>query len=313
MPGLSAGQKFNIAVPASIANLGPGFDVLAVAVQLYLRLDVTVVEGFNRLQFNFIGCQLRGENYIERAFRFLLRQNPTQFPSMRIDVRADIPMSSGLGSSAAATVAGLRLYALVVQALPMQAMLNAATTLEGHPDNAAAALLGGLAVSCALPDGSVYAGTYPWPEEVEFIVVTPSVPLPTKAARKVVPHTFSRTDVVFNLQRVALLFQSLQSRNYQLLRQALADKLHQPYRKALVPGLEDVLHLEHEDLLGACLSGAGPSVAVLCCKNQDAIVELLKQIYTPLNVGFVIRRLKVHSLQEQSGLETGQALPVLPS
>src|SRR5580704_12359074 len=102
-------EPLDIQVPASIANLGPGFDTLAVAVQLYLRLTVWTMPGHGKLEFHFVDHQLRGANHIERAFRFLARQSPISFPSLYVEVRSDIPMRAGLGSSAAATVAGLRL------------------------------------------------------------------------------------------------------------------------------------------------------------------------------------------------------------
>src|SRR5271165_5762010 len=175
---LIAGQEaFEIKAPASIANLGPGFDTLAVAVQLYLRLSVRTIAGHDRLEFRFLDCELCGENYIERAFRFLARQSSVSFPSLYIEVRSDIPMRAGLGSSAAATVAGLRLYEAFAGPLPIQAIVNAACALEAHPDNPAAALLGGLTASCQLPDGSVYATTFRWPESLSFVVVTPGITL----------------------------------------------------------------------------------------------------------------------------------------
>ncbi len=224
-------QALEIEVPASIANLGPGFDTLAVAVQLYLRLTVRTVAGHNKLEFRFLDRELCGENYIERAFQFLARRSPVPFPSLDIEVRSDIPMRAGLGSSAAATVAGLRLYEAFAGPLPMQVIVNAACALETHPDNAAAACLGGLTTSCQLPDGSVYATSFPWPEEISFVVLTPDVPLTTAESRKVLPSLVPRSDVVFNLQRLSLLLQSLQSGNFSLLKQALSDRLHQPFRQ----------------------------------------------------------------------------------
>lgn len=288
------GDQFEISVPGSIANLGPGFDTLAVAVQIYLRLSVRVLDTCNQLEFKFIDQELNGENYIERAFRFLARQNPVDLPSLYVEVRSEIPMKAGLGSSAAATVAGLRLYEAVTQPLPTQALINVASNLEGHPDNAAAALLGGLAVSCGLSDGSSYAARYPWPESIRCVVLTPEVALATSAAREVLPSHISRTDAVFNLQRLALLLQSLHSGDYSLFKQALADRIHQPYRQCLVPGLEQALHLEHEDLLGVCLSGAGPSIVAFAEKNVEAIRDLLAANYQPLGIGYTIRILSVH-------------------
>jgi homoserine kinase len=289
-----AEQPLEIQVPASIANLGPGFDTLAVAVQLYLRLRVTTIPGFGELKFRFIGQDLCGENAIERAFRFLARQNSSSFPSLLVEVRSEIPMRAGLGSSAAATVAGLRMHEALTGPLPTQAILNAACALEAHPDNAAAALLGGLTASCQLPDGSIYATTSQWPESLAFVVVTPDVPLTTAESRKVLPSLVPRSDVVFNLQRLALLLQSLQNRDFSLLKQTLGDRLHQPFRQKLVPGLSQALNLEHEDLLGVCLSGSGPSIVGLAETNLERIAELLASVYQPLGVGCRVRTLKVH-------------------
>lgn len=291
---IAAQEPFEIKVPASIANLGPGFDTLAVAVQLYLRLNVRTMPGHGELEFRFVGQKLCGENYIERAFRFLARQNSTSLPSLSVEVQSEIPMRAGLGSSAAATVAGLRLYEALAGPLPMQAIINAACALEAHPDNASAAVLGGLTASCQLPDGSVYATRFLWPESLAFIVLTPDIPLATTDSRKVLPSFVSRSDVVFNLQRITLLLQLLQSGDFSLLKQALGDRLHQPFRQKLVPGLEQALHLEHEDLLGVCLSGSGPSIVALAETSFLEISDLLASVYEALGIGYSIRTLKVH-------------------
>jgi homoserine kinase len=288
-------KSFEIVVPASIANLGPGFDTLAVAVQLYLRLNVKVLEGKGELNFRFVNQELKGENYIERAFRFLARQREDCFPSLEIEVHSDIPMRAGLGSSAAATVAGLRLHEAITFPQPTQALLNAACALEGHPDNVSAALLGGLTVSCGLPDGSAYAARLRWPEELAFVVLTPEVALATSDARRVLPVVIPRQDAIFNIQRVALFLQVLQSGNYELLKQAMADRLHQPFRQGLVPGLENALHMEHEDLLGVCLSGAGPSIVAIAERNLKQIEKLLTAEYERTGFAYQVRHLRVHA------------------
>ncbi len=289
-PSLS---KFDIRVPASIANLGPGFDTLAVAVQLYLRLSVRVVKGENELRFHFVDGELDGENYIERAFRFAASQRGAVFPALCVEVRSEIPTKSGLGSSAAATVAGLRLYEAIAGPLPPQGLLNAACALEHHPDNVAAALLGGLTISCQMPDRSVAAVRMDWPEALRFVVLTPEHSLPTPESRKVLPKRVSREDAVFNLQRVSLLLQVLQSGNFALLREALHDRIHQPFRQKLVPGLERALALEHPDLLGVCLSGAGPSIVALAERNLSEIEELLANSFSATGLPFRIRKLCV--------------------
>ena len=302
---LSSIAPFEIKVPGSIANLGPGFDTLGVAVQLYLRLSVTPLPGNNELRFRFIDGGPGGENYIERAFRFVADQRGGPFPSLSIEVRSDIPTRSGLGSSAAATVAGLRLFEAIAGPLPPQGLLNAACALEHHPDNVAAALLGGLTVSCQLPDRSVVAVRLEWPEQLQFLVLTPEYALPTTESRKVLPERVTREDAVFNLQRVALLLQALQSGNFALLREAINDRLHQPSRQKLVPGLEQALALQHPDLLGVCLSGAGPSIVALAEHNLASVEELLGQTFRSTGLPFKIRRLRAHQDASSVSAEGG--------
>jgi homoserine kinase len=304
------GDSFEFRVPASIANLGPGFDTLAVAVNLYLKLRVQVMEGTGVTQFRFVDQELRGDNYIERAYRFLARQSGSKLPSVSVDVASEIPMRAGLGSSAAATVAGLRLYQALLGELPKQALLNAACALEGHPDNVAAALMGGLTASCQLPDGSTYAASFRWPTSLRFVVLTPEYSLATSDSRGVLPGYVPRGDAIFNLQRMALLMHSLQSGDFSLLKQALNDRLHQPFRKALVPGLEQALGLEHEDLLGVCLSGAGPSIVALAEHNVDGVEALLRRCYEPLGISFKIRKLAVHEKcgKEEVSLKEGRGV-----
>ncbi len=303
-------NRFAVEVPGSIANLGSGFDTLAVAVQLYLRLDVSVLPGEDELRFEFLDCTVDGENFIERAFRFLANQRGEPHPSLHVRVRSEIPMKGGLGSSAAATVAGLRLFEAIAGPLPVQGLLNAACALEGHPDNVSAALLGGLTVSCQMPDRSAFALRLEWPEELTFLVVTPQFSLATASSRSVLPEYVSREDAIFNLQRVALFLQAIQSRKYSLLREALQDRLHQPFRKELVPGLEDLLVLEHPDLLGVCLSGAGPSVVALAEDNLDGVEEILRETFARQSLPFVIRRLKAHQAEVMEPLAS---LPIAHS
>jgi homoserine kinase len=283
-----------IRVPGSIANLGPGFDTLAVAVQLYLTLRVRVTPGQDGMRFQFVNQRLDGENYIERAFRFIAERHGFPLPSFEAIVESDIPMKGGLGSSAAATVAGLRLFEAIAGRIDEREVLNAACELEGHPDNIAAAILGGLTVSCDTP-GELRVLRAIWPEPLAFIVVTPEQHLATKASRAVLPDMISRADAIYNVQRVAFLLEALRMSNFTLLREALKDRLHQPYRAPLVPGLQEALELRHPSLLGVCLSGAGPSVVALAQQDLDEVSALLAEIYIRKSIPFCIQTLKVHT------------------
>lgn len=199
-------EGLRIEVPGSSANLGPGFDVLAVAVRLYLRVTVRrVLDGpRNELRCSFAGVALEGDNYVARSVDALARREGIDYPALDVAVDSEIPMQGGLGSSAAATIAGLLLFERLAGPRDRN-LLAEGTRFEGHPDNVAASLLGGLTAACTTEDGRAVAVSMPWPVEVRLVAVTPEVRVKTPEARRVVPESFTRADAVFNLQRVALL------------------------------------------------------------------------------------------------------------
>jgi homoserine kinase len=286
-------EPAEIHVPGSIANLGPGFDTLAIAVNLYLSLLVERREGVDAVTFEFVGCEPMGANLIHEAFAHLRQEYARPLPSVHVEVRSQIPPRSGLGSSAAATVAGLRLFEVVSGvSLGPTPLLAVAAAMEGHADNVAAALLGGLTVSCQADDGTVTAVSLPWPPAIRLLVLTPEFALTTARAREVLPAMVPFRDAISNMQRVALLLCSLESEHPQSLREAMVDKLHQPYRTKIVPGLADLLELEHPKLLGVCLSGAGPSLLALTLGESAEVKELVEESYRMTGNAFTTRWLK---------------------
>lgn len=298
------GDGSELVVPGSISNLGPGFDALSVAVQLYIRVRVIEMlpRAPGRFEAQFVGCAPRGQNRIEVAFRHAAARCRTEAPGIRIQIRSDIPSRAGLGSSGAATIAGFRLYEALTAPQPQTRWLEMACDLEGHPDNAAASLLGGLAVSCVHGDHDdrrVTARTARWPAAVRMVVATPDVEIETPHARGVLPQTVPLRDAVFNVQRALLLLRTLESGRYEDLREALRDRLHQSARAPLVPGLTEALALDDPAVLGVCLCGSGPSIVAFVTDGAAAASERLRDIYRRLGVACTIRTLAAHQPQSQ--------------
>jgi homoserine kinase len=286
-------EGLTLEVPGSIANLGPGFDALAVAVQLYLRVRVSRVDTSAPGRIT-VTPALGGDDYVVRSIATLAAREGVELPGLDLEVQSDIPMEAGLGSSGAAIVAGLLLYDRVTGE-PGRDLLAEATAFEGHPDNVAASLLGGLTSACVGSQGEVVGLSSPWPDDVRFVTATPDVRVKTADARRVLPAELSRTDAVFNLQRVALLLQAIRTGRTDILSEALADRWHQSYRAPLVPGLSEALALKHPNLLGVCLSGSGPTVAALCTGDSAGVEDALTGIYSRLGLACRVRRLAAHN------------------
>lgn len=294
-----------ILVPGSTANLGGGFDTLGVAVQLYLRARIVDVRADHGARLEVVSSRpaVRGTNAVERAFAAIAKQAKGPVPTVFAEIDSDIPLAAGLGSSAAATVAGLRIFEHVTGPMPETTLLAAATALEGHADNAAPALFGGMTSVLESDDSEPRALRWPWPGDLRFVIATPFTGLATKKARAALAPTISRSDAVFNLQRVLSLVHALQHGEYERLREALQDRWHQPARAALVPHLGAVLAIDDPEVLGAYLSGAGPSVAVLARRDFARVERLLQATCEAAGSPVTVRTLAAHQEEWLEGLE----------
>jgi homoserine kinase len=261
-------------VPASSANLGPGYDVLAAALTMHLELEVEETGSFSVVA-DGLDVPLDRSNLCVRAFEWL---RPADEISFRI--RSEIPLASGLGSSAAAIVAGLmaadHLYELALESTDL---LAHAVEIEGHPDNVAAAIHGGFVV-CSRTGGGVNATRLDPPQGVEAVVVTPNERVPTEEARSAVPDQVAIADAVSNVAAASELVLGIERSDLGLIGRGLSDRLHQPYRAHLYPRSMEIVEGAAIELgaLGATISGAGPTVMVWCFwQSTGKVVEAIRK------------------------------------
>ncbi|MDP9765926.1 homoserine kinase [Deinococcus enclensis] len=271
-----AAGAFTVRAPASSANLGPGFDSLGLSVPLHTTLRVTPQATTEIVP---LGEELRDtpadeSNYLYRAMELAARRAGRPLPPARIEIETEVPLARGLGSSAAALVAGIVAgNELLGRPLDQETVLDVAAREEGHPDNVAPALFGGIVVATLDKLGTHYVRLDP-PAHLGVTVLIPDFELSTSKARAVLPKEYSRADAVHALSHAALLAAALSVGRLDLLRHAMQDYIHQVWRAPLVPGLSDILeHAHRHGALGAALSGAGPTV--LCFHDQREPTERL--------------------------------------
>ncbi|HET9491242.1 MAG TPA: homoserine kinase [Methylomirabilota bacterium] len=271
--------QVQVKVPASTANLGPGFDALGLALALYNEVSAEEADGISvTVEGEGAGKVPTGKpNVVVRGIRAAYEAAGRRFPGCAVRCLNRIPLARGLGSSAAAWVGGLMAgNALLGSPLDRPALLTLAARAEGHPDNVAAALYGGLTVSCSGKDG-VTAVPLPVPERLRWVVLVPEITSSTAEARAVLPATVSHSDAVFNVQRVALLLASLQADRPEILQVALEDRLHEPYRLSLFPWMPEVAAAARRaGALGCVLSGAGPALLAVVADDAQAVAEAME-------------------------------------
>ncbi|KAI7817419.1 ribosomal protein S5 domain 2-type protein [Gamsiella multidivaricata] len=314
-------NKFKVTVPATSANIGPGFDVLGMAFSLYLTLDCERLPAGSGLQMTYEGEGAKDvplvpeKNLITKTALYVLSTyGITSLPPLKIHVTNPIPLGRGLGSSGSAVVAGVVLAnAAGNLGMTKDRMLDYCLMVERHPDNVAPALFGGFVASflrelepeelepssiprseptrngAAQPPTPVTdIGHYiqlGWAKEIKAIAVIPDFEVATEDARAVLPDMYERADVIYNLQRIAVLTTALSRTpvDADLIHKAMSDKVHQPYRKHLIPGMSEMLEQitpkTYPGVVGICLSGAGPTILVLATENFGEIAAAVQEIF----------------------------------
>lgn len=266
-------EGIRVKVPASTANLGPGFDTLGMALSLYSWIEMKESE---YTQFHLYGDQMKGlskdkSNLVYQVAQLVFEEAGVAVPEIELSMYSDIPLTRGLGSSASAIIGGMSAAnALIGSPLSKDKLFDMATKLEGHPDNVGASLYGGIIT--AIWDGmhADYIRMEPHTDLVALVVI-PDFQLSTSEARKVLPDHISREDAVYNISRSSLLVAALSNGRFDLITKAMSDRLHQPYRASLVPGMSRILEeAPNRGALGVALSGAGPTlISLVDRRNLD--------------------------------------------
>ena len=282
MTDISRAPFHCLRVPASSANLGPGFDALGLALGVYLECHFRVSD---RLTIRATGRDVSSistgeDNFIWQTALKVASDVGREMPPIELEIDNAIPLGKGLGSSAAALTAGV---VIADEALELgwaaQRVLDEAARIEGHPDNVAACVLGSMVASTIDSAGVAHAVRLELHPHFAVAVVVPDFVLPTVEARRVLPDTYSRADTIFNVQRSALLITALATGTTGAFPTALEDRLHQPYRAALVPGLDEITKLRAPGLLGCALSGAGPSILVFYERGHESVCRMVCDVF----------------------------------
>lgn len=272
-----------VQVPATTANMGPGFDTLGMALKLYNIIEMEETDRGLYIEVEGDGAEQiprDPSNIVYIAAAKVFKVTGYKPKGLRIRITNNIPLARGLGSSAAAIIGGLMASNIIAgNKLGEKEIINLATEIEGHPDNVAPALLGGIIVT-AQADGEVKYSKIDTPAKLKCVVAIPDFALPTKLAREVLPQSVSLNDAIYNIGRTALLVTALMKQDFNLLSTAMEDKIHQPYRASLVPGMKRVFAaVKLAGAKGIALSGAGPTLIAFCDENTSLIATVMKETF----------------------------------
>lgn len=303
-------MKVSVKVPASSANVGPGFDCLGMALPIYntITIEETVLPGtgieinvisedenIDEMVFNEIPKD--ENNLVYKAVEMLYNSIGQEPSELKINIQTGIPIARGLGSSSSIIVGGLlAANKLLGNPADEAALLAIATEVEGHPDNVAPAILGGLVLAIQQDDGLLSYSRIDWPEDWDITVCIPDFQLSTEIARSILPKEVSMQDAIYNTKHLAMMLQAINEENPKLMKASMKDRLHQPYREKLVPGMKEIMEaFKHEDgVLGCVLSGAGPAILVISHKyDLDKIKSTVTEIWEAQNIKSEIKTMKI--------------------
>lgn len=280
-----------IKIPATSANIGPGFDTLGLALNLYNTFEFYEIEE----GLEIIGYDDSHNNESNLIYTSMLKvfEKVNYSPKgIKIIVDGDIPISRGLGSSAACILGGVMgANELAGAPLSKDEVFKIATEIEGHPDNIAPALFGGLVVSVT-DDNEIYHNRIDVVPRLKFVALIPDFTLSTKSAREVLPTNILYKDAVYNVGRVSLLISAFNNGRFDLLKVALKDRLHQPYRGRLISGFDEIIKKCYElNCLGAYLSGAGPTIMTVINKEDNDLIIHMRDYFNKNNINWDIKEL----------------------
>ena len=277
-----------ISVPASSANLGPGFDVLGLSLDLANTCEFKLSDDKNEFENNI------NSNLIYNAYNYAFDFYEEEALPVDFDLDTNIPLSRGLGSSASCIVMGIMAaFDVMKRDFDKKEILKLATKMEGHPDNVAPAIFGN-AVASILKDDQVYLEEFEVSNNFKFLAIIPEFKLPTKEARDALPKTYSKEDAVFNLSRLSMVILSLISGNEENLRVALDDKIHEPYRLKLIPEIDEIEKIIYDsEALGHYLSGAGSTIMVVLKADDNTSEDEIKNKLDKLSNSYEVRLLDI--------------------
>lgn len=286
---LSSRSRFTVHVPATSANLGPGYDVLGMAVEVFNKFHFTIVDGEKGTPGK-VTVEVRGEgsgelpanenNLVYRAFAAGCRRAGAEAPEVHIVQENAVPLNRGMGSSATAALGGLMAAQRISGGqLDDESLVSMAVEMEGHPDNLMAAYLGGVVINYER-DGGYHGAKFIPAKPLRAILVIPEIQVSTQKARKLLPGSYPISDVVAGLRNISLLIFALQSGRYEFLGEAMGDRIHQPYRAELIPGFYDAVRAAKDTGAYSCaISGSGSTVIALADKNEGEIAEMMRDVF----------------------------------